>query len=600
LPGGQGKGFTLTGKYAVTGPARRVRVGLPRVLGLTEQGSKVTVQTEESSELLVGPRGLEEPVPDKHRYRLATDETPAFVDVAWRRYRPDFRAEAVIDVTLHGRTAQVRERLTFGTPPRVGGSRLQRDGQVQLQVPAAAKGLALLHGDRRTMLQPEHEHVWVVPEGGEAKEVVLEYDLALSGPPDPDGAAEPRTLTVPAVWPVLATRQSAKVRVWGVAGMRVRPAGAGGDIWQDRGVERVSGRDALPALVMQGDGALPLVLRLEDTPESGIAALVCDRALIRAELGEDDVLSCRARYHVKRVGAEAVEVEFPVSVAQCQLHVRLGRHAIAWEAVPAARNVARIPLKGALDGQPFILDLEYKLPAATQEGRLFGLSTLYPPAFRATVVVDRLRWQVSLPTPALAVPISSGARADYRWGLDRWLLCPAPATSSADLEAWLGNPDATDAVPVSLSFWPAGHEPQRVVHQPRPIWVLLCSGALVALFLGLYFLPLRRGGLALALGLLGLGALALGLTWPALMPGLFYGVQPGLAVVAFLLLAVWLLQERYRRQLVFIPGFTRLKAGSSLMRTRTAKSGQRPRDASTIDAPAPTGAAAPSTSSAKN
>jgi hypothetical protein len=50
-------------------------------------------------------------------------------------------------------------------------------------------------------------------------------------------------------------------------------------------------------------------------------------------------------------------------------------------------------------------------------------------------------------------------------------------------------------------------------------------------------------------------------------------------------LVLWVWQERYRRQLVFIPGFTRLKVGSSLI--RNGKSSKRPREASTIDAPTP-------------
>jgi hypothetical protein len=57
----------------------------------------------------------------------------------------------------------------------------------------------------------------------------------------------------------------------------------------------------------------------------------------------------------------------------------------------------------------------------------------------------------------------------------------------------------------------------------------------------------------------------------------------------------WLVQERYRRQVVFMPGFTRLQAGSSLSR---APQGAKPREPSTVDA-ASAGVAAPAPSSAK-
>ena len=43
-----------------------------------------------------------------------------------------------------------------------------------------------------------------------------------------------------------------------------------------------------------------------------------------------------------------------------------------------------------------------------------------------------------------------------------------------------------------------------------------------------------------------------------------------------------MLQQHYRRQVVFLPGFSRLKAGSSLVRDG---SHARPREPSTIDAP---------------
>ena len=43
-----------------------------------------------------------------------------------------------------------------------------------------------------------------------------------------------------------------------------------------------------------------------------------------------------------------------------------------------------------------------------------------------------------------------------------------------------------------------------------------------------------------------------------------------------------MLHQRYKRQLVFMPGFTRVKPGSSLLRGSSVK---RNREPSTIDAP---------------
>jgi hypothetical protein len=101
----------------------------------------------------------------------------------------------------------------------------------------------------------------------------------------------------------------------------------------------------------------------------------------------------------------------------------------------------------------------------------------------------------------------------------------------------------------------------------------------------MYLLPLGRAVWLLALAICG-GVVAAALLWPALLPPVLYGCEPGLAVLAVLLGLQWLLQERYRRQVVVMPGFARLQTGSSLNR-----GGQKPREPSTIDAPVPSVAA---------
>jgi hypothetical protein len=466
-------------------------------------------------------------------------------------------------------------------------------------VPAAAKGLTLVRGDRLTPLLAENGRVWVGLDGDDSKEIVLEYDVAITGAPA--AGDQPRTLDVATVWPQRATRLGAKLRVWCDPGTRVRLVadGPGGAAWQDRGVERVAGRDALPALVLRGDGVqLPLTLRLDEMAGSGVASMLCERALIQAVLGDDEVLSMRARYLAHKFGAATVDVEFPIRVADCQLKVSLGEHAVSWEPVEGADNVARIQLPSTGGEQPVVLDIRYKLPPSTQDGRLFGLTTLIPPVFRDPVEVVRMRWQLSLPSAAVAVPVSLGARLDYRWGLlYGWLPHPEPAASSSELESWLtGKAPAGEQAAVSVSFARAGADPQRVMHQPRTAWVLLCSVPLVVLFLVLYFLRLSRGSLAVVCGLIALGGLALALLCPAVLPALFYGSQPALLVIVLTLVVLWLLQERYRRQLVFIPGFARLQAGSSLTHGSKIK---RPRDASTVDAPVPAGVVGQQTTTAK-
>src|SRR5262249_43485292 len=74
----------------------------------------------------------------------------------------------------------------------------------------------------------------------------------------------------------------------------------------------------------------------------------------------------------------------------------------------------------------------------------------------------------------------------------------------------------------------------------------------------------------------------IGVYSPAALPVIAYGCEPGALVLLVAVAAQWTLQRRYRRQVVLMPGFTRLKSGSSLIRSGSSN---RPRDPSTIDEP---------------
>jgi hypothetical protein len=73
------------------------------------------------------------------------------------------------------------------------------------------------------------------------------------------------------------------------------------------------------------------------------------------------------------------------------------------------------------------------------------------------------------------------------------------------------------------------------------------------------------------------------LLWPRSLPAVVFGCLPGLAVLVLALGMQWLLQRRYRRQVVFMPAFTRVVPGSSVLRG-TGSSRQR-HEPSTVDAP---------------
>jgi hypothetical protein len=80
------------------------------------------------------------------------------------------------------------------------------------------------------------------------------------------------------------------------------------------------------------------------------------------------------------------------------------------------------------------------------------------------------------------------------------------------------------------------------------------------------------------------------LFWPSALGAVIYGCEPGLVVVLLVAAVQWALHQRYRRQLVFMPGFSRRKPGSSLTQPREpGRTGShpptRPREPSTVDAP---------------
>ena len=55
-----------------------------------------------------------------------------------------------------------------------------------------------------------------------------------------------------------------------------------------------------------------------------------------------------------------------------------------------------------------------------------------------------------------------------------------------------------------------------------------------------------------------------------------------LTLHVLIVLLQWLLHERYRRQIIFLPSFSRSRSGSSLSRAEAARAGEP----STVDAPA--------------
>jgi hypothetical protein len=214
---------------------------------------------------------------------------------------------------------------------------------------------------------------------------------------------------------------------------------------------------------------------------------------------------------------------------------------------------------------------------------------------RGIVLAGRVRWQVNTPSDWVIISTGGGVAPEQQWGLRNGLLAPRPGATAADLERWFqGGAEAAGAPLDSEVAW-VSRNPELlagqpvlgalpIVHFPQQTWLLACSLLVIAVGLALYFVPLPRLVLSAVLGLLALVVLAVALLWPRTLPAFFYGCQPGLAVLLVVIAVQWLLQRRYRRQVIFMPAFSRVIPGSSILRGGSSAGGRR-HEPSTVDAP---------------
>jgi hypothetical protein len=620
-------------------------LGLPEPLKVMDRGGQVTVIVPRDKELV--PPAVPDPdweglPPGKSEHTWRTERLPGRVSVSWRTPRPDVAADSTVDVTLSGRQAQVRQRLVFATPPA--------GGPVLLWVPESLNpDRVTLVGERGRAVAPAEEgpapskkagfRAWVVrlPAAVDKDHpLIVDYSFDLPGP----GAKGPgRRFTLPLLLPESASRVETLVRVYAEPG--VRPVLVAGDSWQE--VSDLGDRDTLPALGLRGRRPdQPPALVVNEPAASAPAAVLVERALVRAEVGENASQDYRVRFLFPHVYAPHLDVELPGPLSGLNLKTTLRgeRQSRSVNALAVDDNgqpsdtgrIARVPVPAELARKPLILELSYQLaPGRAPDSGLLQ-TTLLPPVLRGDVGRFPVRVQVRLPANWVALYPEGGLSVEQRWGWRGWLLAPQPALSSADLERWLasgfesqfgrgepagaGEAAADNIDPSGLVCSGAALAPVRLYHFPQQVWLLLCSLTLLAVGLVLYVLALAVAhrappdgapphagaagdGRAPAPGLprlvfwplaagLALAVVLASLFWPGVLGPVLYGCEPGALVLLPLLGLQWWLQQRYRRQVVFLPGFTRMKPGSSLVRSGSSPSG-RPRtgEPSTVDAPPP-------------
>ncbi|MBI3409742.1 MAG: hypothetical protein HY040_15485 [Planctomycetes bacterium] len=578
----------LTGKYLVPFSSRRVRAEPPRLLGTLDRGGKVILQSDGQLDLMVGPVGSEVALTDKRQIQSQWDRSPQAVEVAWAQHRSDLAVSSVADVTVRDDSTQVRQQLSFSLrDPTAGGSTLA-GRTVRLKAPRSISKLTVASGGRLLGHERDREVAVVAPtlDAAGKADLVIEYDLGLPQEQAPAATTVTQSLReIPLLWLEGAARHDMKVRAWTQQG--VFPAladGAHTQLWRQRGAEVVAERDSLPALVLESAGEEPsLVLSLSAPGAGKLAALIGDRALIQTVVDEDGTQTYRARYLLRKINTHQIALELPLPAESCLTYVQLDQKKISWRRAGTNPRAISIPVEASLYNRPVVLEIAYKVPASFAEKQGFFQTLLAAPSFRDDLLLGRARWQVNVPDHWLSVPAWGAVPTEWKWGLQGWLFGPEPSVSSAELEKWFtGREVVNSGWPVSLTFWNSGTGDFSLFHLPRQIWLLLCSVAVLGCGLLLFLAPFSRAFFWLLLVLMAAGIIALSWTLPGWVAPFAMGCQPGLLVLAVVLAANWMLRESYRRQVVFMPGFTRLKPGSSLIQ---GGSGKRPREITTVDAP---------------
>lgn len=538
-------------------------------LALLDRGGRVQVALLPGRELAARSLPPEATVQRSHEIATwLTERWPARVDVAWLVRKAEVPARVTAEIVVAGRRARVRARLDFAAVPR----------QVRLRVPAGLAGpVRLADGSE---LRPEAsapaEGGWVAELGPlRAESLVLTYTVALPAPVSeacivpliqPDGGTETRLLlwTDPDVRPVLSE-------------------GA----WEDLPLEPGTDPDRLPDLVLRGGAEDRVALRLRKVSGTPQLTAAVERVLTRVAVTDAGTHVYRVRFLVSKLHARQLDVEMPVPLSRHGLGVRLdGREVRRWLVDESGREaevsrLVRLEVEPELYRKPVVLDLAYTLGTGRAEGNTSWQAQLRPPQLAGAVLLGRVRWGVELPSGWLAVHVG-GAGVEQRWAFWGGLPTPRPAATAEELESWFAQSEAAAAAvesEPSLVCAQSGLGTVRVLHVPQQAWLLACSLTFLAVGLILSFMPLPRPLFWGVVAVLGILLAAVSVLWPGTFPVLIYGCQPAALILLLVVGVQWMLHQRYRRRLIFMPGFTRVKGGSSLIQPAVIAG----REPSTVD-----------------
>ena len=351
-------------------------------------------------------------------------------------------------------------------------------------------------------------------------------------------------------------------------------------------------------------------LKLQFADPSPASTVLVECALVRVNVLENVGQEYRASFRISHLSTQFLEAEAARGRGQDDFESQVAQSRVApLEKSPhlASGNDGRLVLRlddiRKLIGRNTVVEIQYELPPSGLDApaRRLVQTVLQPPVLRSgpgprpDPLAGELTGRVG--------GAGTGGRARFGARLGPAQLAvsaPRLKQTSADLERWLVGADGAAAaedserasVP-SLLCWRGGLEPLTVVHVPQQAWLLLCSLLVLLAGMGTWLFcrqeegkgTFRFGRVWLVLSLLALGVVTASVFWPTAMAAVAFGIQPGLVVLLLACLVQVLMVERQRRQLVFLPSFTRNR-GSSLLRNKPSSARARPHgEPSTVDAP---------------
>ncbi len=561
-----------------------LKIELPRCSQTLDRGGQITaILPPEGWELVSGTSLSEEFQPGERECTWRSDRAPLLAELTWRAYRPEFVVNSVADLTLAAGLGRVRHQFHFTLPQ---GSL----SQFRLHIPPALKNRVRL-GTKEAKLESDGT-VLLAKSLEKERSLTLEYSfpvpLARGSQPDSGGAID-----VPLVRVEQAARSETKIRIWSEPG--IQPVLVQGP-WEESPTEVVAGQDSLPILVLRSLGP-DTSLRLQLTEVAGLhsTSVLIDRALIQVSITQENIQSYLARFLLSRINARRLDIQLPGPPAGPIPQVFLGGKRLPVQS--AEGGAIRLSVEPQLFREPVVLEIAFKAISEGRNGNGVLQTTLYPPLIKQGVFLGAVRWEVTYPPSWISFYQGGGLVPEQRWAWQGGMLTPQPAMSRAELDRWLTG-SAASAVTRSEIATPAEDlEPNLVCHQGSPetllllhvsrqVWLLACSLVLLVVGLTLALSPIPRVLSWAFIAILGLAGAGIGIYRPGLLTAMIYGCEPGVVIFAFIMAIQWMLRERYRRRVVFLPGFSRSKPGSSMAR---AGSADRSRvEPSTVDAPPPT------------